>query len=69
MWQDIVIDEWQENAVNRHMLRRTEQRYGNGDGVFTVDEMSSAIGAYFDFAENAHTQRARELRLGVEVRF
>ena len=69
MWQDMVIDEWPENAVNLHMLRRTEQRYGNGDGIFTRDEFDAAVGAYFDFAENAHTQRARELRLGVEVRF
>ncbi|MBR9988164.1 MAG: hypothetical protein KFH98_00330 [Gemmatimonadetes bacterium] len=69
---DMVIDDWTvENEVNRYMLRSAERRYGNGDGIFTVGEMTAAVDAYLDLMAGPQWLRddARELRLGVEVRF
>jgi hypothetical protein len=70
--QDMVIDDLTaENAVNRHMLHRAEQRYGNGDGIYTVAEMSAAVGAYLDLLGGQQwlSDEGRSLRLGVELRF
>jgi hypothetical protein len=70
--RDMVIDEWTaENAVNRHLLHRAEQRFGNGDGIFTVAEMVRAWGAGLNLQQGSHlmTSRERELRLGIELQF
>jgi hypothetical protein len=52
-------------------LIRAEQRWGNGDGLYTPDEQAKAIGAFYDFSrgENRFTGPPRRARLGIEVNF
>ena len=42
-------------AANCMYLIRAEQRFGNGDHVFTVDEQSNAINALYDAARGEHS--------------
>ena len=37
-------------------LIRAEQRYGNGDHLFTIDEQTNAINALYDVARGEHQQ-------------
>ncbi|MGH7446768.1 MAG: hypothetical protein ACRELT_04370, partial [Longimicrobiales bacterium] len=79
--RDMVIADWTtENALNRYMLAQAEQRFGDGDGVFTVEEMTTAWGTYLDWSEmfgNANSaqspfrmrQSDQSLRLGLEFTF
>ena len=39
-------------------LIRAEQRFGNGDHLFTIDEQSNAINALYDVARGEHQQSA-----------
>jgi hypothetical protein len=68
---DRVIDEWPENELNRYMLHRAEQRFGNGDGIFTTAEMTAAADSYIALMDGPQymQERGRELRLGIEVTF
>jgi hypothetical protein len=70
---DRVIADWPENEVNRYMLARAEERFGNGDGVFTVAEQTEAWGTYFNYANARSAWRLRtsnqSLRLGLEFVF
>jgi outer membrane receptor for ferrienterochelin and colicin len=52
-------------------LVRVEQRFGNGDGVYTADEQNRAFSAYYDSfrGRNFFTDRPRQVRLGLEVNF
>jgi outer membrane receptor for ferrienterochelin and colicin len=52
-------------------LIRAEQRWGNGDGVYTRAEQSNAIKAFYDFSrgDNRFTGPPRRARLGIEVNF
>jgi hypothetical protein len=52
-------------------LIRAEQRFGDGDGVFTIEEQSRAINALYDVArgEHAHTAPGRRARVGLEIAF
>jgi hypothetical protein len=63
-----------EGAADCMSLVRTEERFGNGDGVFTIQEQHAAAGA----AYNSYTGRGRRsrflaqgrtLRLGLELNF
>ncbi len=58
-------------AANCIYLIRAEQRYGNGDNVFTVEEQSNAINALYDVARGEHQQLGigRRARLGFEINF
>ena len=57
-------------APNCMALVRAEQRFGNGDGIYDLDEQRRAAGAAFDAGENAGLAGApRRMRLGVEVGF
>ncbi|HEU4525827.1 MAG TPA: hypothetical protein VFR62_12440, partial [Gemmatimonadales bacterium] len=58
-------------AANCMYLIRAEQRYGNGDHVFTIDEQTNAINALYDVArgEQQHTGVGRRARLGFEINF
>jgi hypothetical protein len=58
-------------AANCMYLIRAEQRYGNGDHVFTIDEQTNAINALYDVArgEQQHTGAGRRARLGFEINF
>jgi hypothetical protein len=52
-------------------LVRVEQRFGNGDGVYTADEQNRAFTAYYQSfrGRNFFTDRPRQVRLGLEVNF
>jgi hypothetical protein len=52
-------------------LIRAEQRWGNGDGIYTKDEQANAIGAFYDFSrgDNRYTGPPRRARVGLEVNF
>ena len=72
--EDRVIADWPgENEVNRYMLARAEERFGNGDGVFTVEEQTAAWGTYFNYITSRAPWRLRtsnqSLRLGFEFVF
>jgi hypothetical protein len=58
-------------AANCLYLIRAEQRFGDGDGVFTVAEQSRAINALYDVARGEHEMTApgRRARLGIEIDF
>ncbi len=58
-------------AANCMYLIRAEQRFGNGDHVFTVEEQGNAINALYDVARGEHQQLGigRRARLGFEINF
>jgi hypothetical protein len=58
-------------AANCVYLIRAEQRYGNGDGIYTVDEQTSAINSLYDVArgEQENVGTGRRARLGFEINF
>jgi hypothetical protein len=58
-------------AANCLYLIRAEQRFGNGDHVFTVDEQTNAINALYDVARGEQQMLGigRRARLGFEVNF
>jgi hypothetical protein len=61
-----------ENPFNQFMLLRAEQRFGNGDGIFTVAEQEAAFGQMYenDFGANSRFKTSDQLmRLGVRIGF
>jgi hypothetical protein len=58
-------------AANCMYLIRAEQRYGNGDHIFTVQEQTNAVNALYDVArgEHQHLGLGRRARLGFEINF
>jgi outer membrane receptor for ferrienterochelin and colicin len=52
-------------------LIRAEQRFGNGNGVYSKDEQNRAFTAYYQSfrGQNFFTDRPRQVRLGLEVNF
>lgn len=60
-------------SPNCAYLIRAEQRFGNGDGIYTVDEQNRAIDSWYLGATNRGTQAfygfPRQIRLGVEFNF
>jgi hypothetical protein len=58
-------------AANCVYLIRAEERYGDGDHIFTVDEQTRAIQALYDAGrgEQVHTEPGRRARLGFEINF
>jgi hypothetical protein len=58
-------------AANCVYMIRAEQRYGNGDGIFGIDEQTTAINALYDAGRGVqvHTQAGRRARLGFEINF
>lgn len=59
------------DPVNCVMLRRTEARFGDGDGTFTLAEQTRALNAYYDAFNGPQWLYGapRHIRLGVEVNF
>ena len=53
------------------MLRRTEARFGDGDGVYTLDEQTTALNAYYNsfFGPQNLYGAPRNIRVGFEVNF
>jgi outer membrane receptor for ferrienterochelin and colicin len=58
-------------AANCIYLIRAEERFGNGDQIFTIEEQSNAINSLYDAGRGEQTQTApgRRARLGIEVNF
>ena len=52
-------------------LVRAEQRFGNGDGLYTTDEQTRAFNSYYGSFRNRNffTDAPRRVRLGLEVNF
>jgi hypothetical protein len=58
-------------AANCLYLIRAEQRFGDGDHVFTVEEQENAINALYDVARGEQQQLGlgRRARVGFEINF
>jgi hypothetical protein len=58
-------------AANCMYLIRAEERFGNGDHLFTVEEQENAINALYDAARGEQQQLGvgRRARLGFEINF
>jgi hypothetical protein len=58
-------------AANCLYLIRAEQRFGNGDGLYTITEQSTAINALYDVARGPqqHLGPGRRARIGLEIDF
>jgi len=61
----------QTQMVDCYALRQTENRFGNGDGVFTQAEQVAAFGAYYDFLYGpwAFHGPGRTARVGIRFDF
>ena len=59
------------DPVNCVMLRRTEARFGNGDGTFTLAEQTRALNAFYDafFGPQWLYGAPRNIRVGFELNF
>jgi hypothetical protein len=68
-----IMRESPDNALNKYMMVQAEKRFGNGDGIFTVDEQRAAFGADYDLDNSALGQGLRtanrSLRFGLEFVF
>ncbi len=63
-----------EGAADCMALVRAEERFGNGDGVFTIQEQHAVAGAAYNAytgrgARSAFLGAGRSLRLGIELNF
>ena len=56
-------------APNCVALVRAEQRFGNGDGIYSDAEQQAAAGALFDVLQGGFYAEPRRVRLGVELAF
>jgi hypothetical protein len=52
-------------------LQRVEQRFGNGDGLYTLTEQTSAFNAYYDsfFGPWRFHGPGRTARIGIQLHF
>jgi hypothetical protein len=59
------------SAPNCVYLARAEQRFGNGDGLYTAAEQQRAFNSYYGSfrGRNFFTDAPRRMRLGLEVNF
>jgi hypothetical protein len=59
------------SPVNCVMLRRTEARFGNGDGTYSLNEQTRALNAYYDSFNGPQNLYGapRHIRVGFEVNF
>jgi hypothetical protein len=65
---------WTESdagPVNCVLLRRTEARFGDGDGLYTLAEQSTALNAFYDLFNGVQTfyGQPRHIRVGFELNF
>jgi hypothetical protein len=67
---DIAIES-PENDFNKYMLMRAEQRWGNGDGVFAVEEQEAAFGQSWEYSRGQYVLAPsnQSLRLGLRLAF
>ncbi|MFQ5747663.1 MAG: TonB-dependent receptor domain-containing protein [Gemmatimonadota bacterium] len=66
-----IAQESAENTFNTFMLMRAEQRFGNGDGIFTVEEQDFAFGRVYEtsFGKDQFKTSNQVLRLGLRLSF
>ena len=66
-----IMTESPENELNKYMLMQAEARFGNGDGIFTIDEQRATFLSYYNLTNNVRSFRNhdRSLRLGIEFVF
>ena len=59
------------SQINCVSLRRVESRFGNGDGIYTLDEQERALNTYYDsfFGSWRFYAPSRQVRLGFELKF
>jgi len=52
-------------------LKRAEARFGNGDGIYTLSEQTSALNSYYNLYNGPYTfnDLGRQARLGFELSF
>jgi hypothetical protein len=70
-WQGRNSGNFASGPVDCVLLERAERRFGNGDGVFTPPEYTSAFGAWYDLANAPYRfyGPGRRIRIGVEMAF
>jgi len=66
-----IAAESQDNAFNTFMLLRAEERFGNGDGIFTVEEQTTAFSQDWFYYQGEHVMAPsnQSLRLGLRISF
>lgn len=67
-----IMAESPETDFNKFMLLRAEQRYGNGDGIYTVEEQERAFGERYEdiWGENTRFRTSdQSFRLGLRLAF
>ena len=66
-----IAAESADNAFNTYMLLRAEQRFGNGDGIYTVEEQQRAFTHDYDWFRGEYRlyPSNQSLRLGLRVSF
>jgi len=66
-----IAAESQDNSFNTFMLMRAEERFGNGDGIFTVEEQTTAFTQdwYHFGGEHIMAPSNQSLRLGLRLAF
>ena len=66
-----IAAESAENSYNTFMLMRAEQRFGNGDGIYTVEEQTTAFSQDWEFfrGEQRLAPSNQSLRLGLRLAF
>ena len=67
-----IVAESPETEFNKFMLLRAEERYGDGDGIYTVEEQERAFGQRYEDAwgENvAFRTSDQSFRLGLRLAF
>ena len=70
-WQGRNSGNFASGPVDCVLLERAEQRFGNGDGVFTASEYTKAFTAWYDVANAPYRfyGPGRRIRVGLEVAF
>jgi len=70
-WQGRNSGNFASGPVDCVQLERAEQRFGNGDGVFTASEYTKAFTAWYDLANAPYRfyGPGRRIRIGLEVSF
>lgn len=66
-----IAAESPENDFNKYMLMRAEQRFGDGDGVYTVEEQTEAFAQEYEWFRGEYrlAPSNQSLRLGLRLAF
>jgi len=67
-----IVAESPETEFNKFMLLRAEERFGNGDGIYSVEEQERAFGQRYEdiWGENVRFRRSdQSFRLGLRLAF